>query len=66
MLDYDLCKSPWGYLGRKPGSFSKAPVGYSQQVTIPQDPTPVEPEPEPNPPSPIPDPEPMARLRDTP
>lgn len=40
-------------------SFSKAPAGYRKSVTVPQDPTPIEPQPEPNPPSPIPDPEPL-------
>jgi hypothetical protein len=41
--------------------FLVRPLGIPNCVTVPQDPTPIEPEPEPHPPSPVPEPEPMLR-----
>jgi hypothetical protein len=58
MLDHHHAVNP---VAQSVGSFSKASAGYRPQMTIPQDPTPIEPQPEPNPPSPIPDPGPSAR-----
>jgi hypothetical protein len=52
--------SPWRCPGGV-GLFSKEPAGYRRKMTIPEEPTPIEPQPEPNPPSPIPDPESVAR-----
>jgi hypothetical protein len=42
------------------GSVRLGAAGYRHPMTIPEDPTPIEPQPEPQPPSPVPEPEPLA------